>query len=300
MKANAKNFVNDQMPLVVNLAPTGMVPTRDMSPHVPLQPKEIVRAVVDAANTGITMVHLHARDEHDRPTYHKEIYARIIGGIREHHPDLIIGVSCSGRDFGGFEERADVLNLSGDLRPDMASLTLSSMNFARQASINTPDMIRRLIDRMLENQILPEFEIFDLGMTNYASYLIDTIGMQGPFYANIILGNVAGAQASFSGVAAITSALPDETIWGLGGMGAAQIPVSALAAATAPAVRIGLEDNLWMDRQRRQFASNQGMVERIHALAAHADRSVMQPAELRSLLNLRGLDTAAATGPASS
>lgn len=288
MKVTTTNLANDPMPLIVNLAPTGMVPTRDLSPNVPLQPEAIIQAVVDAADVGISMVHLHARDANDLPTYRKEVYAEIIGGIREHRPDLIIGVSCSGRDFGRLEERADVLELSGDLRPDMASLTLSSMNFARQASINSPDIIRSLLDRMLENGVLPEFEIFDLGMANYASYLVEKTGMQGPFYANIILGNVAGAQANFSSIAAITAVLPDDTIWGLGGMGASQIAVSALAAATAPAVRIGLEDNLWMDRRRTRLATNQEMVERIHDLASHCGRPVMPPAELRSLLKLRG------------
>lgn len=284
---NFNNFTNYPAPLIVNLAPTGMVPTRQLSAKVPLQPKEIVRDVVNAANLGITMVHLHARDEQDKPSHLKEIYAQIIGGIREQHPDLIIGVSCSGREVGGFEERSDVLNLSNDLQPDMASLTLSSMNFAKQASINTPDMVRRLLDRMLEKNILPEFEIFDLGMVNYASYLVDSAQMTGPFYANIMLGNIAGAQANFSSIAAITSNLSNRFIWGLGGMGTSQIAVSALATVTAPAVRVGLEDNLWMDRLREHPASNQKMVERIHNLVSQVDRLIMQPNDLRTLLNLK-------------
>lgn len=284
---NFNNFTNYPAPLIVNLAPTGMVPTRQLSAMVPLQPKEIVRDVVNAANLGITMVHLHARDEQDKPSHLKEIYAQIIGGIREQHPDLIIGVSCSGREVGGFEERSDVLNLSNDLQPDMASLTLSSMNFAKQASINTPDMVRRLLDRMLEKNILPEFEIFDLGMVNYASYLVDSAQMTGPFYANIMLGNIAGAQANFSSIAAITSNLSNRFIWGLGGMGTSQIAVSALATVTAPAVRVGLEDNLWMDRLREHPASNQKMVERIHNLVSQVDRLIMQPNDLRTLLNLK-------------
>lgn len=284
---NFNNITNYPAPLIVNLAPTGMVPTRQLSAKVPLQPKEIVRDVVNAANLGITMVHLHARDEQDKPSHLKEIYAQIIGGIREQHPDLIIGVSCSGREVGGFEERSDVLNLSNDLQPDMASLTLSSMNFAKQASINTPDMVRRLLDRMLEKNILPEFEIFDLGMVNYASYLVDSAQMTGPFYANIMLGNIAGAQANFSSIAAITSNLSNRFIWGLGGMGTSQIAVSALATVTAPAVRVGLEDNLWMDRLREHPASNQKMVERIHNLVSQVDRLIMQPNDLRTLLNLK-------------
>ncbi|MCK7583486.1 MAG: 3-keto-5-aminohexanoate cleavage protein [Chromatiales bacterium] len=75
-----------------------------------------MRDVIEADSLGVTMVHLHARDEHGRPTYRKEVYARIIAGIRESCPDLIIGVSCSGRDFKTLDQRADVLNLDGDLR----------------------------------------------------------------------------------------------------------------------------------------------------------------------------------------
>ena len=286
MSRGAWSLDGDAAPLVVNLATTGMVPTREMSPHVPLQPDEIVRCVLKAASTGISMVHLHARDPNGRPTYTRDVYARIIHGIREHRPDIVIGVSCSGRDFGDIEQRADVLKLKGDLKPDMASLTLSSMNFSRTASINEPEMVRRLLDRMLENDIVPEFEIFDLGMANYAAYLVAKNNIQAPIYANIILGNVATAQADLLSIAALTTALPAGTIWGLGGIASSQIEVTAIAAAVAPAVRVGLEDNLWMDRKRTQLATNEGMVERVHALAALADRSVMEPSELRAALRM--------------
>lgn len=275
-------------PLIINLTPTGMVPTREMSPHVPLQPDEIIRDVLEAASIGITMVHLHARDTDGRPTYRKEIYAKIIAGIRERRPDLILCVSCSGRDFKDIDQRAEVLELTGDLRPDMASLTVSSLNFSRQACVNDPQMILALATRMLERDIVPEFEIFDLGMANYAQYLAEKLGLNAPLYANIMLGNIAGAQADLLGIAAITHALPSGTIWGLGGIGDAQIPVTAVAAAIAPAVRVGLEDNLWLDRSRTRLATNKGYIERMHQLATLADRGVMQPAELRALLRLPG------------
>ena len=84
----------------------------------------------------------------------------------------------------------------------------------------------------------------------------------------------------------MTTALPAGTIWGLGGIGSSQIEVTAIAAAVAPAVRVGLEDNLWMDRKRMQLATNEGMVERVHALAALADRSVMQASGLRAALRM--------------
>ena len=283
---NSRRNKSYLLPLIINFAPTGMVVTREMTPYIPLQPNEIVRDVIEAANLGITMVHLHARDDCGHPTYRKEVYARIIAGIRESHPDLIICVSCSGRDFKSFNQRADVLELAGDLRPDMASLTVSSMNFTHHASVNDPQMVLMLVERMLECEIIPEFEIFDLGMANYATYLTQKLEMKMPIYANIILGNIASAQADLLSIAAITHALPRGTIWGLGGIGNAQIPMSMLAAAIAPAVRIGLEDNFWLDENRTQLATNTAMIERIHQLVELSNRSVMKPAELRFLLHL--------------
>src|SRR6185295_125809 len=110
--------------------------------------------------------HLHARDEHDRPTHSKDVYARIIAGIREQRPDLVLCVSCSGRRAPEFAPRAEVLDLDGDLAPDMASLSLSSLNFSRQASVNAPDVVVALAERMGERGIRPEVEIFDLGMVS--------------------------------------------------------------------------------------------------------------------------------------
>lgn len=284
----AESFCGDT-PLIINLAPTGMVPTREMSPRVPLQPDEIVRSVLEAAEVGITMAHLHARDAHGKATYKKDVYARIIGGIREKREDLILCVSCSGRDFTAFAERSEVLDLTGDLRPDMGSLTLSSLNFARQASLNEPEMVQTLARHMLDRGISPEFEVFDLGMANYAKYLVSKLDLRGPIYANIIVGNVATAQADLLSIAALTQALPPDTIWGLGGIGISQVSVTALAAAIAPAARLGLEDNLWVDRKRTQLASNAGMVRRMHDLASLSGRAVMTPDELRKRLGLRSV-----------
>jgi 3-keto-5-aminohexanoate cleavage enzyme len=283
---NPLDIEGGQPPLILNFAPTGMVHTREMSPHVPLQPDEIVREVIAAASLGITMVHLHARDKGGRPTYKKEVYSRIIGGIRESNPDLVVCVSCSGRDFKGIDQRADVLELDADLRPDMGSLTLASLNFARQASINEPEMVLALVQRMLQRGIAPEFEVFDLGMANYAKYLVEKLGLKSPIYANIMLGNIASAQADLLSMAAITQALPAATLWGLGGIGNAQIPVTAIASAIAPAVRVGLEDNLWLDASRTRLATNMDMVERVHQLAALSGRTIMQPNDLRARLGL--------------
>ena len=124
------------MDLIVNFAPTGMIPTRKMTSLVPLAVDEIVEDVHSAVDIGITMVHLHARDESkEAPTYRAEVYERIIEGIRSFSQDLIIAVSTSGRTFYEFEKRAEPLQLEGNLKPDMGSLTLSSLNFNQTASM---------------------------------------------------------------------------------------------------------------------------------------------------------------------
>jgi uncharacterized protein (DUF849 family) len=277
--------LSDQ-PLILNLAPTGIMPTRDMSPSVPLDPHEIVADVLAAAAKGITIAHIHARDEQGRPTHRKEVFARIIGGIREQRPDLVICVSCSGRRTASIEDRAQVLDLDEDLKPDMASLTLSSLNFPTQASVNSPDEIKLLAQRMLERGILPEFEIFDLGMVNMLHYLISHGLVAAPMYANLLFGNIATAQPEFLEIGALIGRLPDRLIWSIAGIGAAQLPVAAMAAAAAPGVRVGLEDNLWIDPGRRYPASNVQLVERVHQLAALLHRTVMAPVELRKRLCL--------------
>jgi Uncharacterized conserved protein len=267
-----------------------------MSPHVPLQPNEIVADVLAAAEIGVTIVHLHARDEDGEPTHRKEVYARIIGGIRDVRPDLMICVSCSGRKVQRPEDRADVLGLSGDLKPDMASLTLSSLNFPRQASTNAPDTIAYLAQEMLERGILPEIEIFDLGMANVLHFLQDKGLVTRPAYANLLFGNLATAQADFLEIGAVVSRLPTGTIWSLAGIGASQLPVAAMAAAAAPGVRIGLEDNLWLDAGRTRLARNVELVERVHALAALMDRPVMPSNDLRAALQVPAPGETAAAG----
>ena len=133
---------------ILNFTPTGMIPTREMTPHVPITPEEIVNQVLEAADLGVTMVHLHAREpDSGEPTYKKDIYAEIIRGIRSKNRDLILCVSTSGRNHNEFEKRSECLELDGDAKPDFASLTLSSLNFNKQASINTPQTIQLLARR---------------------------------------------------------------------------------------------------------------------------------------------------------
>ncbi len=275
-----------ERPLILNLAPTGMVPTREMSEHVPLQPDEVVADVLRCAEQGITVAHVHARDENDEPTHSKDVYARIISGIREQRPDLVLCVSTSGRRVPDFAPRAEVLDLDGDLAPDMASLTLSSLNFPRQASVNAPDVVVALAERMSERGIRPEVEIFDLGMVAVLRKLQERNVIGAPAQVNLLFGNLATAQAELPDIGALVGRLPPETIWSLAGLGASQLPVAGIAAAAAPGVRIGLEDNLWLDPNRTLTATNLDLVGRVHTLAETQGRAIMTPTEFRAALGL--------------
>lgn len=275
------------MNLIVNLVPTGMIPTKEMTPHVPITVEEIIEDVHEAVEVGITMVHLHARDEQSgEPTYRAEVYDKIIAGIRRFSSDLVICVSLSGRAFSEFEQRRAPLTLEGNVKPDMGSLTLSSVNFNKQASINVPDMIQALAREMRRRGILPELEAFDSGMINYAKYLEEKGLLEPPLYFNLILGNIACAQADLLHIGVMVRDLPTNSLWSMGGVGDYQLMTNSIAIATGGGVRVGLEDNIWYDPSRTRLARNIDLVRRIHRLAEANERGIMTPKELRKLLNL--------------
>lgn len=265
-----------------------MIPTKKMTPHVPICVNEIIEDIHRAVEIGITMVHVHARDEETGvPTWKGALYERIIDGIRKFAKDLIICVTTSGRNFPEFEKRSEVLDLSGDLKPDMGSLTLSSLNFNKIASMNSPDMIKNLAYKMKEKGIVPELEAFDNGMINYAKYLEDKGIIQAPHYINLLLGNIACAQADLLHAGMMVRDLPPNTYWGFAGIGNTQYMMNSLAIASGGGVRVGLEDNIWYDQKRTKLATNSDLLKRIHYLAEANEREIMLPSEMRKLLNLR-------------
>lgn len=269
-------------PFPVVLAPTGMIPTKAMTPHVPITPAEIADDVSAAVALGISAVHLHARDDDGAPTWTREVYADIITRIRDRHPDLVINVSTSGRTFSEIEKRADVLALDGDIKPEVASLTMSSLNFLDGPSVNSPETIRALATVMRDRGIVPELEIFDLGMINFAQVLQREGILVGEYPANIFLGNVAGIQATPSELGLAVDRLPDEAHWNGAGLGDAQTSATMMALAAGGGVRVGLEDGIFLDHRRETLATNAALVERVHRAAQLLGRRVMTPAEYRS------------------
>lgn len=277
--------------LIINLACTGVIPTRAMSPHVPLQHDEIVADVASGLEQGVQMFHLHARDADGQQVSDPEPYGRLIEAIRQlpGGREAILCVTTSGRKQADFESRARVLDLDGDMKPDMASLTLSSLNFVQSASVNAPDTIRRLAARMQERGIRPELEIFDIGMANFARVLQREGLLNGPLYANVLLGNIAGAQASALDLAAIQAAIPERAIVALAGIGRTQLAANLLGLLYGDGVRTGLEDNLWYDHARTVPASNHSLVSRIKRLAGELGRPLADRRQLRRRLGLTGV-----------
>jgi len=275
------------MNLVINFTPTGMIPTKDMTQHVPISVSEIVEDVHEAFELGITMVHLHARDElTGKPTYKGEVYRHIIEEIRKFSKDLVICVSLSGRTFKEFENRAEPLQIDGDLKPDMGSLTLSSVNFNREDSLNSPKMIQSLAREMKRRGILAELEAFDAGMINYGKYLERKGLIEAPHYFNLLLGNIACAQADLLHLGVMVRDLPPHSFWSVAGIGNAQLMMNSIAVASGGGVRVGLEDNIWYDHKRTKLARNIDLIRRIHTLADANERKIMHPSEFRALLNL--------------
>jgi uncharacterized protein (DUF849 family) len=249
------------------------------TPHIPISPAEIIEQTHEAYEIGITIAHLHAREPDGIPTYRKSIYQEIFEGVRKYCPDLIICGSSSGRNFPELEKRSEVI----ELQPDMCSLTLSSLNFQHQASINAPDTISGLATKMKEYGVVPELECFGLGMINYGSYLIKKKIIEGPFYWNLLFGNIAGMQANFAQIGTAVREIPTDHFISLAGLGSNQLAVNGASIAMGYGVRVGLEDNIWYDQKGGKLATNKDLVLRVHQLMSIHSRELFSSKELGDL-----------------
>jgi 3-oxoadipate:acetyl-CoA acetyltransferase len=288
--------------LIINAAITGMVPAKDDNPNVPITVDEIIADAKRCRDAGASIVHVHARDNHGLPTYHKEVYRDIITGIRLECPGLLISGSTSGRVHKEFGQRADLLGLDDDALPDFCSLTLGSLNFPQQASLNEPEMIKALAITMHNKCVVPELEIFELGMADYAGYLIGKDVLKGPLYGNIILGSLGTMSATSYNLSMLVRALPDGMVWSAGGIGRYQFQVNALAVAMGGHVRVGLEDNLYYDAQKTRPASNAGLIDRVVKQAYSLEREIASPLEAAHIIGIpmkKGAvyDDACSSGP---
>jgi uncharacterized protein (DUF849 family) len=140
---------------------------------------------------------------------------------------------------------------------------------------------------MQDKAIKPENEAFDAGMINYLKYLIKKNLITPPYYVNLILGNIACAQADLLHAGVLVNDLPEETFCSMGAIGNHQLPINSMAISMGFGVRVGLEDNIWYDNERARPARNIDLLNRVHLIAQANQRQVMKPAELKKVLKLK-------------
>jgi len=267
----------DKTNKIINFTPTGTQTTRDNS-FAPLYPNEIIEEVHQAYELGITLTHIHARDPITlENTYKKEIYSEIINGIRKHCPDLSICVSLTGRLTPEFEKRSEVL----ELYPDMGSLTMSSLNFPKSASVNEPEMILKLIEKMKNFGVIPEIECFDSGMLNYTNYLISKNILTDPIYINVILGNIFNAQTDLPTLSSIFNNKPKNSIMCIGGIGKEQLKSNLLGLLYFDGLRVGLEDNLYYNDKDK--TTNIDLLKRVHRIMVELNLKIIKPNDFKKL-----------------
>lgn len=282
-------------PLIINVALTGLTTTRDRVPHVPLTPDEVVQDAERCFAAGARVVHLHARDAAGAPLWRREAYRDMVLEIRERCPGIVVCVTTSGREDPRVDRRADVLALDGAARPDLASLTLGSVNFSSGPSVTSIADVEELARRMQAAGVAPELEIFDLGMAHLAHRLLAR-GLIGPtLTANLMLGFPNGAMADARSLLSLRDALPAGTTWAAAGFGAFQGVTTALAAAVGGHVRTGLEDNPYLDHELRTPARNAELVGRAVAHAELLGRPVATVTQARDILGLQAAGSLART-----
>ena len=263
------------MKKIINFTPTGTQTTK-VNSLAPLMPNEIIDEVHEANEIGISIVHLHAKDEVTlENTYKKEIYQKTIEGIKKHCPELLICVSLTGRNFPEIEKRSEVLQLC----PDMGSLTMSSLNFPSGASVNQPEIILSLIKEMDKYGVQPEIECFDTGMLNYTNYLISKNILNPPYHINIILGNIYNGQCDLGTLSTIKNNLPTNSFTCLGGIGSQQLKSTTYGLLDFDGIRIGLEDNLYY--KGKEKATNIDLLKRSHRIMREFNIEHYTPTELR-------------------
>lgn len=279
------NNVADK-PLIINTCLTGIVAGKTDNPNIPISTSEIIEDACRVIEAGANMLHIHARDQDGKAAWQPDIYEKIISSIRKYHHDVILVATTSGRAGSDFEHRSAVLNLDGSAKPDMASLTLGSMNFPTGASVNEPSTVLKLLERMHQMGIKPELEVFDMGMLNYAFYLTRKKVIKEPCFVNILLGSLGTSPARLQELGMLTREIPASWTWAAAGIGRFQLATNVAAMIAGGHVRVGLEDAIYMDTNKQQPASNLALVERIVRLSKELGRPIASPADARRMLGL--------------
>ena len=271
-------------PCIICVAITGSVPTKENNPAVPITVAEQIESTHEAFEAGASIAHCHVRDESGKPTSDPERFAALKEGIEKHCPGMIVQLSTGGRSGSG-RERGGMLPLA----PDMASLSVGSNNFPTRVYENNPDLVDWLAASMLEHDVKPEIEAFDLSHIVQATRMAKDGRLKGPLYVQFVMGVKNAMPADeriFEFYIETLKRLAPDAQWCAAGIGAAQIMVNEWAISRGGHTRTGLEDNMRLDRERLA-PSNAALVARATELCEKYERPVATWQQARDILGLR-------------
>ena len=270
-------------PCIITVAITGSVPRKEHNPAVPITIAEQVASTQAAFEAGATIAHVHVRRDDQTPTSDPDRFAQLLAGLRRHCPGMIVQFSTGGRSGKG-SERGGMLHLGCD----MASLSTGSCNFPTIIYENHPDLIRELAQKMLDYNVKPEIEVFDLSMLYQALRLADEGMLKKPLHVQFVMG-VKNAmpviRQAFDFMVDEVTRLAPESTWVAAGIGRHQLEVNRWCLERGGHCRTGLEDNIRWD-ETRLAASNAELVKRVADLCTEYHRHPASAAEARGMLGL--------------
>jgi uncharacterized protein (DUF849 family) len=285
--------------VIITCAVTGAGDVAEKHPGLPVTPREIAEAAIEAARAGAAIAHIHVRDIATRRGSREfSLYREVVQRIRDHGTDVIINLTTGmggdivlspkypfvdgpGTDLVGPEERISHL---AELRPEMCSLDCGTMNFGEGVFLNAPDHLRTMARGIQALDIKPELEVFDLGHVRLAAQLMAEGLISAPPLFLLCLGIPWGAPATTDGMQAMRGLLPPNAVWSAFGISRAQMPMAAQAVLLGGNVRVGLEDNLYLSKG--VTATNRQLVEKAVRIVEDLGASVCPPRTARERLGL--------------
>ncbi|MBD0677594.1 3-keto-5-aminohexanoate cleavage protein [Pseudomonas sp. PSB11] len=288
--------------VIITCALTGAGDTTAKSPHVPVTPKQIAAAAVEAAKAGATVVHCHVRDpETGKFSRDVALYREVMERIRESDVDIIVNLTAgmggdleigAGENPMAFGPNTDLvgpltrLAHVEELLPEICTLDCGTLNFGDGDTIyvSTPAQLRAGAKRIQELGVKAELEIFDTGHLWFAKQMIKEGLLDNPLF-QLCLGIPWGAPADTTTMKAMVDNLPADAVWAGFGIGRMQMPMAAQAVLLGGNVRVGLEDNLWLDKG--VLATNGQLVERAGEILSRLGARVLTPAEGRKKMGLK-------------
>jgi 3-keto-5-aminohexanoate cleavage enzyme len=279
------------LPVIITAALTGVLATRDQCPAIPYTPKEIAEETQRASDAGAAIVHIHARTPEGGPDWSVETYAEILSEVRA-RSNVIINFSTGAVGIPAEDRIAHIR----DLRPEMAALNMGSMNYAIYSEkrkvfyhdhvfSNPFKDIQFFLETMVEAHVRPEMECFDAGHIGNTRPLIHMGVLQAPYQFSLIMGVLGGIPGTTRHLVNQVDSLPPGSHWQVIGIGLTQWPLAAAAIGMGGNIRVGLEDNFYLE-EGRMAKSNGDLVEKAARLVRDLGREVAGIDEARHQLGL--------------